>query len=161
MSQVYLIHGVSQVCCFLIDFLSGCFILCWTWDLKDSFCHFLSKSSIDKFLQLSFGKSFSLFRFWRTVLPHISLLVGSFFLFCLWPFEYIILVPSELQGFYWEICSLSYEESLMHDESLLSHWFHNCLCLWTVWLYSVLGCSHLELSYLGFMNLDFHFSPWS
>lgn len=91
MSQVYLIHGVSQVCCCLIDFLSGCFILCWTWDLKDSLCHFLSKSSIDKFLQLSFGKSFSLFHFWRTVLPHISLLIGSFFFFAFGPLNILFL----------------------------------------------------------------------
>lgn len=72
------------------------------------------------------GKYFFLLHFWRTLLPDIIFLVSNF---VLQNFEYIIPLPSGLQGFCWAICWWTYETSLLCGGSLFSSCFQNSLSL--------------------------------
>lgn len=87
--------------------------------------------------------------FGRTFLLNMKFSADSIFVclpvFFQW-FKYIILLPCDLQHFCWEICSLSYWGSLVHEELLL-HFFQDSLCL----LLSAMIIMSLVVCLLGFI----------
>lgn len=81
-----------------------------------------------------------------------------------------------LQGFYWEICWLSYGDSFVHDDFFLlllskfSLWFwqfdHHVSCcefLWVHFMWEILGLLHLKVHlllhiWIGFSHYFFEYS---
>lgn len=128
--------------------------------LKNSLV-FLSKSEWNVINSLNFchGKYLSFLDFWRALSPGIIFLfVRVFHLFVVvvffQHFQFIILLPSGLQGFGWEICWLSCGSSFVCDKlfSLLLSEFSFYLWLLKISLSCVLVWISLSSFYMGYIG---------